>query len=48
MIEKYGGSKSLLTRADLVIEQQLKRLRGTPLPAKSGATLRSVRRRRSP
>lgn len=47
MIEKYGGSKALLTRADLVIEQQLKRLRGTPLPAKSGVTLRTVRRRRS-
>jgi rubrerythrin len=32
MIEKYGGSKALLTRADRVIEQQLNRLRGSPLP----------------
>lgn len=31
MIEKYGGSKALLTRADRVIEQQLNRLRGSPL-----------------
>jgi rubrerythrin len=34
MIEKYGGSKSLLRRADRVIEQQLSRLRGSRLPAK--------------
>jgi hypothetical protein len=47
MIEKYGGSKALLSRADLVIEQQLKRLRGSPLPARSAATLRAVQRRRS-
>jgi hypothetical protein len=37
MIEKYGGNKMLLARADRVIEQQLKRLRGSPLqPPKSG------------
>lgn len=32
MIEKYGGSKSLLARADKVIEQQLGRLRANPAP----------------
>lgn len=32
MIEKYAGSKSLLARADKVIEQQLSRLRATPAP----------------
>jgi hypothetical protein len=45
MIEKYGEDKALLSRADLVIEQQLKRLRGSPLPAKSTAKLSGVRRR---
>lgn len=33
MIEKYGGSKMLLARADRVIEQQLSRLRGSPVGA---------------
>jgi hypothetical protein len=50
MIEKYGGSKSLLARADKVIEQQLNRLRTTPAapqrptqPSKKGPRLRTVR-----
>jgi rubrerythrin len=30
MIEKYGGSKTLLARADKRIDQQLQRLRGQP------------------
>jgi hypothetical protein len=50
MIEKYGGSKTLLARADRVIEQQLSRLRATPVlpqhPVRSGKKsprLRTVR-----
>lgn len=53
MIEKYGGSKSLLARADKRIDQQLQRLRGQPglglsvrrAPAKTGrgAVTRSPR-----
>jgi hypothetical protein len=50
MIEKYSGSKSLLARADKVIEQQLNRLRVAPVapptpvrPGKRNARLRTVR-----
>jgi len=41
MIEKYGGSKALLARADRVIERQLNRLRGTP--AQVSAKVRKTR-----
>jgi hypothetical protein len=45
MIEKYGGSKALLKRADRVIEQQLSRLRATPMRAKLAALPRRGRKR---
>jgi hypothetical protein len=45
MIEKYGGSKTLLRRADRVIEQQLTRLRGSRLPAKLVPMSSRVRQR---
>jgi len=38
MIEKYGGSKSLLARADRVIQQQLTRLRSTRTKASPSRT----------
>lgn len=47
MIEKYGGSKALLKRADRVVEQQLSRLRGTPRRAKLAALPRRASRRGS-
>ena len=43
MIEKYGGDRMLLKRADRVIEQQLARLRGTAAalpPAKKRAAVK--------
>ena len=42
MIEKYGGSKALLTKADARIEQQLFRLRGV---GEAGTPARRQRRR---
>lgn len=36
MIEKYGGNRMLLTRADRVIEQRLARLRNMPEAAAAG------------
>jgi len=45
MIEKYGGSRALLQKADAIIEQQLGRLRGTPLAgARPVAAPRRARR----
>jgi len=41
MIEKYGGDRMLLKRADRVIEQQLARLRGSQIPAQPASKRRA-------
>jgi len=46
MIEKYGGSKALLTKADARIEQQLFRLRGVDSVGRPACQARPRRRDR--